>query len=67
MRKDPKQLSIFGDEDNVEVKDPRTSTFYIYAVDKFDNKCEDRIEAVSWKQACYLFRKKHGWYWSCHH
>jgi hypothetical protein len=61
--KDPKQLSIFGDEPE-EI--PAKTTYHIYAVDKFDNTLEDDIEAVSWKQACYLFKKKHGFYWQCH-
>lgn len=64
MKYDFDQLSIFED-DNTVIKVPK-SVYHIYAVDKFDNTMIDDIEAVSWKQAVFLFKKKHGFYWNCH-
>lgn len=74
MRRDPNQLSFFDDEDVKEpvVQAPKWQSkkpkliWHIYAVDKFDRTMEDDIEAVSWKQAVYFFKKKHGQYWRCH-
>ena len=72
MKTDYVQLSIFGDEDTISSvlpvqhsKRPK-QMFHIYATDKFDNHQEDDIEAVSWKQAVFFFKKKHGMYWQCH-
>lgn len=78
MKRDPNQLSFFDNEELEEIVAEHSANenkfhsrkpvmrFHIYAVDKFDNKCEDDIEAVSWKQAIFFFKKKHGQYWSCH-
>lgn len=81
MKRDPNQLSFFDDEeleketapehkvrDNSRVFYSRkpVMVFHIYGVDKFDNRCEDDIKAVSWKQAVFFFKKKHGFYWECH-
>lgn len=63
MKTDYVQLSIFGDEDTFS---STKQMFHIYATDRFDNRREDDIEAVSWKQAEYFFKKKHGFYWECH-
>jgi hypothetical protein len=80
MKRDPNQLSFFDNEEVEEIV-PETKVksnleafaskkplqrYHIYAVDKFDNKREDDIEAVSWKQAMFLFKRKHGFYWECH-
>lgn len=74
MRRDPNQLSFFDDEiveepvqqaPKWQSKKPKRF-WHIYAVDKFDRTMEDDIEAVSWKQAVFFFKKKHGQYWSCH-
>lgn len=80
MKRDPNQLSFFDNEEVEEIvpehrvrddlgtfasKKP-LKRYHIYAVDKFDNKCEDDIVAVSWKQAVLFFKRKYGFYWSCH-
>lgn len=61
MKRDPNQLSFFDNEEVEEIVPEHrvrddlgmfhsrkpVMRFHIYAVDKFDNKCEDDIEAVS--------------------
>ena len=58
------QLSMFGEVE--EPKPKQKKMFYVSAIDNFDRRKEDYIEAYSYEQACYLFREKYGWYWKPH-
>ena len=58
------QLAIF--EDTQPKPKPVKKVFYVSAVDNFDRRKEDWIEAYTYKQACWLFKEKHGRYWKPH-
>ena len=56
------QIDIFGHV--TEKKVP--IDWAIEAIDKYSHVKRAIIKAVSFEQACYLFKKQYGWYWKCY-